>query len=102
MSLDSLSPITRLQTASAAPRYEPPGVGQPANGFARVLDQVFGEASAADAQAAHAVQDLATGAAEDVHTVALAVAKADLSFRLALELRNRLQEAYQQITQIQV
>jgi flagellar hook-basal body complex protein FliE len=100
MSVDSLSPITRMQTTTA-PRYEAPG-GQAANGFARVLGQVLGDASASEAQAAHAIQDLATGAAEDVHTAALAVAKADLSFRLALELRNRLQDAFQQVTQMQV
>jgi flagellar hook-basal body complex protein FliE len=32
----------------------------------------------------------------------LAVAQADLSFRLILELRNRLSEAYQEIMRMQV
>jgi flagellar hook-basal body complex protein FliE len=32
----------------------------------------------------------------------LEVAKADLAFRLVLEIRNRLTEAYQQIMQMQV
>jgi flagellar hook-basal body complex protein FliE len=34
--------------------------------------------------------------------VALAVAQADLSFRLALEVRNRLLDAYQEVSRMQV
>ena len=45
---------------------------------------------------------LATGEAQDLHTVSLAVAQADLSFRLILELRNRLADALQEVTRMQV
>lgn len=102
MAIETLAPLTRLQMTAPglAPRAE--ASTSPAGGFARVLEQVVGGAASADAKAAQAIEDLASGAAEDVHTAVLAVAQADLSFRLALELRNRLQEAYQQVTQIQV
>ena len=49
-----------------------------------------------------AVRDLATGEVQDLHTVALAVSQADLSSRLILELRNRLSDALQEVTRMQV
>jgi flagellar hook-basal body complex protein FliE len=56
----------------------------------------------ANAAADAAVTALATGEAQDLHTVSLAVAQADLSFRLILELRNRLTDALQEVTRMQV
>jgi flagellar hook-basal body complex protein FliE len=97
MRLEPIPPIERLQPASP-----PRDTAAPAEGFDRVLAGVLGGATAADAQATQAIQDLATGAADDVHTATLAVAQADLAFRLALELRNRLTEAFQEILRLQV
>ena len=42
------------------------------------------------------------GNAQDLHTVSLAVAQADLSFRLILEMRNRLSDVFQEVTRMQV
>jgi len=100
----SLSPIPPLERLSypAAPTYSAETPAAREGAFERVLGGVLGGASAADAQAGQAIQALATGEADDVHTAALAVAQADISFRLALTIRNRLLEAYQEITRMQV
>jgi len=66
-----------------------------------VQDLLAGEATANRA-ADNAVQAMAAGKAESLHAVTLAVAQADLQFRLVLELRNRLTEAYQEVTRMQV
>ena len=42
------------------------------------------------------------GQTDNLHGVMLAVANADLSFRLFLEIRNKLTEALQQIMQMQI
>ena len=55
-----------------------------------------------EANANQAVLDLAMGRADDLHTVALAASKADISFRKILEVRNRMLEAYQEIMRMQV
>ena len=92
----------------------PAGWGLPAEGarstqspavpstFGRVMDQWLGQANVAQVQADKAVQDLALGNTDSLHGVMLAVAKADLSFRMVLEIRNRLAEAFQEVMRMQV
>jgi flagellar hook-basal body complex protein FliE len=74
----------------------------PAGAFATMLNGLLDGHREANAVANTAVTQLATGEAQDVHSVALAVAQADLSFRLILEMRNRLTEAYQEVMRMQV
>lgn len=48
------------------------------------------------------VQRLVSGESENVHDVVLSVAKADLSFRMVMEIRNQLISSYQEIMRMQV
>ena len=47
------------------------------------------------------VTDLVTGKGEDIHSAMAAVEKADLSFQLVMQVRNKIVQAYQQVSQIQ-
>ena len=47
-------------------------------------------------------QALAAGQIDDLSQVVLAVQKADLALNFALQLRNKVVEAYQEITRMQV
>ena len=102
MPIDSLAPLGTL------PRLEPLSPraveAQPtvASGFATILNGLLDGNRQASAAADAAVTALATGEAQDLHTVSLAVAQADLSFRLILELRNRIADALQEVTRMQV
>lgn len=94
-----LAPLTRLAPlAGPAPADRTEAAG----GFAGVLNQVLAGTTQANAAADAAIADLATGNAQDLHTVSLAVAQADVSFRLMLELRNRLTDAFQEVIRTQV
>ena len=42
------------------------------------------------------------GETDNLHSVMLQMAQADLAFRLVLEVRNRLTEAYQEVMKMQV
>jgi flagellar hook-basal body complex protein FliE len=70
--------------------------------FGRLVDDLLVGHATQHATADQAVQNLATGRADNLHEVSLAVAQADLSFRLLLELRNRATEAYQEVMRMQV
>ncbi len=100
MPIDSLSPLTPL--APLAPQAPAHGQTAATSGFGTVLNGLLDGNRQANETANAAVQALATGEAQDLHTVSLAVAQADLSFRLILELRNRIAEAVQEVTRMQV
>lgn len=103
MPLDAISPVGSLGRLSPLAAPQPAAAGAaPAGGFAAVLNGVLAGNAQATAAADRAVADLATGNAQDLHTVSLAVAQADVSFRLILELRNRLTEAFQEVSRMQV
>ena len=70
--------------------------------FVDVVEKLLGDANAGQLQADQAIRELASGNAENLHDVMLAVAKADLAFRTILEVRNRLTDAYQEVMRMQV
>jgi flagellar hook-basal body complex protein FliE len=98
-SLGRLSPLAPLPLLSPEPTRESSPAG---GGFGTVLNGILDANRQANAAADAAVNALATGESQDLHTVSLAVAQADLSFRLILELRNRLTDALQEVTRMQV
>jgi flagellar hook-basal body complex protein FliE len=71
-------------------------------GFARALADELGKLDASQAQAAQGAQQLATGQAQDVSSVVLAVEKSSLEIQLATQVRNKLVEAYQDVFRMQV
>ena len=100
----SISPVS---LAGAMPLVPDGGTTSQSTGtggapFASLVDRFLGGAVRSGEQASTAVQDLALGRTDSLHEVMLNVAQADLSFRLVLEIRNRLTEAYQEITKMQI
>src|SRR5438874_13481555 len=90
-------PVTREASLPSAA-----GASGADGAFPRVLQQMLDGAAQNHAGAEAAVQDLALGRTDNLHTVMLQMAQADLSFRLVLEIRNRLTKAYQEIMKMQV
>lgn len=96
----SIAPISPGGLVSAGVGLkEPAGAGGTA--FTQMIEHLLEGTAAQDAHANKAVEDLALGKENNLHNVMLSVAKADLNFRMILEIRNRLTEAYQSIMQMQ-
>lgn len=70
--------------------------------FGSLLEGTIKKVDGLQKDADKAVEGLATGEVSDVHEVMLAMTKADLSFRMMLEVRNKLVEAYQEVSRMQV
>jgi flagellar hook-basal body complex protein FliE len=70
--------------------------------FASFIDRLLASASQSRQQSEQAIHDLALGRTDSMHEVMLQVAQADLSFRMILEVRNKLIEAYQEIMKMQI
>lgn len=73
-----------------------------ASGFNDLLSGMIRDVESANKEADAAVQGILTGEATDVHSVMLAVQKADITLKLALEVRNKLVEAYQEVMRTSV
>jgi flagellar hook-basal body complex protein FliE len=90
-----------VQPVGSGPAAEPGGPAQGSN-FREMLDGYLREVNSLQTTADVAVRDLAVGKSDSVHDVIVAVSEADLSFRLMMEVRNRLLEAYKEIMRMQV
>lgn len=93
--------IPPLPANPAAPAA-PPGTAAAPGGFGEMFSQYLNEANTQQLQVGQQIEALATGQTDNVHDVVLSVAKADLAFRLVMEIRNRLISSYQEIMRMQV
>lgn len=104
MSIDrSISPIDRV-IAGIEP-VVPRAAQQPEAGpdtFVSILRGQMEELISLQDNAAQMQQALAAGQIDDLSQVVLAVQKADLALNFALQLRNKVIEAYQEVTRMQM
>ena len=70
-------------------------------GFKEYLKQCIEGVDRLQKEADEAAGDLVTGKLENVHQAMVAMEKADVSFRLMVEARNRIVKAYEQIMKLQ-
>ncbi|MDZ4042040.1 MAG: flagellar hook-basal body complex protein FliE [Eubacteriales bacterium] len=93
----TLTPVTTLPKISepVVPAGNQPGFGEL---LARAIETVNAEQVKADVT----IQKFLTGEIQDVHQVMIAGQQARLTMQLALEVRNKVVEAYQEISRIPV
>ena len=72
------------------------------SGFGNALTDAIGKLGDLQDQAAGQSQALATGKADDVAGVAMAVERASLALQLAAQVRNKAVDAYQELFRMQV
>jgi len=70
-------------------------------GFADTLRGAMAEMGELSSQAESKVAGVLTGNGTDVHSALIAVEKADLSFQLMMQVRNKIVSAYQEISRMQ-
>jgi flagellar hook-basal body complex protein FliE len=69
--------------------------------FSDLLTDAVGQVNALQGQAHTAVEGLMTGSGVDVHQAMIATQKADMAFEMALAVRNKAVQAYQQVMGMQ-
>jgi len=70
-------------------------------GFSEVLKDSIKKVNDLQLEADEAIKSFAKGETKDVHETMLAVQKADISFRLMMQIRNKIVEAYQEVMRMQ-
>ena len=76
--------------------------GEEGKSFGAFLEGSISEVNRLQQQADQAIQDLAHGSDVDIHTTMIALEKAEVSFKLMMQVRNKLLEAYREIIRMQV
>jgi len=69
--------------------------------FSDLLTDAVGQVNQLESQARTAIDGLITGSGVDVHQAMIATQKASMSFELALAVRNKAVQAYQQVIGMQ-
>lgn len=85
----------RAQAAQRSAKTEGQGFGRLIGDAIQQLDQMQKSADAAALQ-------VATGEGGDLHNALITIEEASLAFQLALQVRNKVVEAYQEVMRMQV
>lgn len=101
--------LNRLQSDSAVKKAaagtegkEPEGLGNILQSFGGILKDQMSNINSLQNESNQAQQTYATGGDIELHNVMLAAEKADLSLQLAMQVRNKMVAAYQEITHMTI
>ena len=96
--------VTRIVGPLPGTAPAPVEGAEPASGgsFADVLKSSLAQVNSLQREADAAIQALASGGTATLHDTMLAIQQADLSFRLMMQVRNKIVEAYQEVLRMQV
>ena len=86
----------------AAPQFASPPATAGGGSFGNVVEKFVADTNAQQVQADQAIEKLAMGQSDSIHETMLSLAKADLSFRVFMEVRNKVIEAYQEVMRMQM
>jgi flagellar hook-basal body complex protein FliE len=91
--------LDTLQTPGVGPKQ----VSAPdSTSFGQVLEQSLNDVNKLQNEADQAIDALATGQQQDIHNTMIAMEKADVAFRLIMQIRNKVISAYETIMRMQV
>jgi flagellar hook-basal body complex protein FliE len=70
--------------------------------FSDILKESISKVSELEKEADEQTQKLVKNETQDVHSTMISVQKADLSFQMMMQIRNKIIDAYQEIMKLQV
>ena len=88
-------------TTPLSPERAGGGAAGQADSFSATLRDAIADVDHAQVQAESTVRGVLEGTGTDVHKAVIAVEKADLSFQLMLQVRNKIVAAYQEVERLQ-
>lgn len=99
-----MADIQKIGGLSGQPIAEPLQQKQQTGGasFADAIKDALQEVQSVQNDAEQSIQGFAKGEVKDIHTVVVALEKADLSLQTMMQVRNKLLTAYEEISRMQV
>ena len=101
MSIKEIGPTALLPVIESGKGIKGPSLLQK-EGFQTYLKQALGEVNQLQHKADQAIQQLVGEGKGNLQETITAMEKADISFRLMMQIRNKVIEAYQEILRMQV
>lgn len=96
-------PIAGIRPPSAIEASSPASsVGSAPGAFQEVFASALGEVRKAGQASQTGAEQFLSGENEEVHQVVLATQRAELSFDLFLQMRNKVVQAYQEVMRMQM
>jgi flagellar hook-basal body complex protein FliE len=95
------NPVAGIAAGLPSPATAGQASGAREWGFVETLRGAMDEVNELQSQADAKVGSLLEGNGMDVHNAMIAVEKADLSFQLMMQVRNKIVAAYQEISRMQ-
>ncbi len=93
---------TALAQLAQQPAARPTTVEEPSEDFGHMLMDALKEVNHAQTESQRMQNDYMAGRQVEVHDVMIAMEKASTAMQLTLQVRNKLLEAYQEITRMSV
>ena len=83
---------------------KPKGLGKTDGGagFGDALKEAIATVNEVQKKSDHEIQKLMTGQSQDLHSTLIAVQKADLTFQMMMQVRNKIVQAYNEIMRMPV
>jgi flagellar hook-basal body complex protein FliE len=97
MQVSGIGTIASLQAPQASKKGSATG-----EGFGDLLSKAINQLAQLESEANNAAVNLATGEPVEIHDVMVAMEQANLGFQLALQVRNKLIDAYQEIMRMPI
>jgi len=78
-----------------------PSSSETEGGFGETLNNAISQVNELKDSSDQKVAELVQGDRQDVHNVMIAVEKADIAFQLMMQVRNKIVNAYQEVSKLQ-
>ncbi len=88
-----------METGLRRPEVSTTGTG---DSFGKMLTRAVGSVDQTMKTSEQGIQDFVAGKTENVHEVMIDMQRAQLSFQLMVEMRNKAIETYQEISRMQI
>jgi len=104
MQIQGMSSITTqpILPPMPSPTEAPAPAAGGTSGFGHLVHDALCHVEQGQNRASASIQDLLTGKSQDILPVVAEVAKADMSFKLLMAVRNKVIEAYKQTINMQI
>lgn len=94
------SPLQQLHELES--KLKKPSESTDGPNFKDMLTQAINEVDQAHKVSDQQIQGVLSGQVQDVHSALIAMQKADLSFQMMMQVRNKLIDAYHEVMRMQV